>query len=260
MAAISAATASLIAAGVTGATAVATATMSFAQAGEAKAKAAEATKAADKAIAEAKSKLDVNYYDVLGIQKEPYELQREALLSQGAQTIQAAREGEERGVAAAAGRVQLAQNEAQQGIRTQEGQDLMALQKLSAAENSRLRDVGAQINLEEVQGANLANANYNKLAGQSMTQGMQSLVNAGGAFASMLPLYSKQNPQVATTNANPASLNQGIFSNTEMPQPTTLGAPALNQGFFNNTMPSQQFNYANPFGAYYNQQGQQVFS
>jgi hypothetical protein len=186
MAAITAAT---VAAGISAAASVTGTVMSFSQAGEAKAKAADASKAADKAIAEAKSKLDINFYDSLGIQKEPYELQREALLSSGAQAIQAGREGEERGVGAVAGRVQLAQNEAQQGIRTQMGQDLMGLQKLSAAENSRLRDVGAQINMEEAAGAQLARANYTNLAGRAETQAMQGIVNVGQAAASFVPLY-----------------------------------------------------------------------
>jgi hypothetical protein len=43
-------------------------------------------------------------YDALGIQKTPYELEREAMLSAGAQATEAARESE-RGVAATAGRV-----------------------------------------------------------------------------------------------------------------------------------------------------------
>jgi hypothetical protein len=188
--AISALSAGTIAAGVSGLTAAAGATMSFAQAGEAKAKAADATRAADKALAEAKSKLDLNFYDALGIQKEPYELQREALLASGAQAIEAGRESE-RGAAATAGRVQMAQNEAQAGVRTAMGQDLMALEKLSAAEDSRLRDVGAQINLEEVAGAQLASANFQSMAGRATTQGMEGLVGAGKAFATSLPLYMK---------------------------------------------------------------------
>lgn len=188
MAALSA---TAIAAGITAVATVAGTTMSFVQAGEAKAKASEANQAAKKAIEEAKKDLDVNFYDALGIQKEPYELQREALLSQGAEAIQAGREGEERGVGAVVGRTQLAQNEAQAGIRTQMGQDLMALDKLSAAEDSRLRDVEAQISMEEAAGAQLARANYENLAGQAMTQGMQGIVNIGKDFATSLPLYMK---------------------------------------------------------------------
>ena len=179
-----------IAAGVSTAAAVGGAAMSFKQAGDARAKAADATQAADKAISEAKSKLDVNFYDVLGIQKEPYELQREALLAQGAEAVRAGQESE-RGVAATAGRIQMAQNEAQAGIRTQMGQDLMSLEKLSAAEDSRLRDVGAQISMEEAAGAQLARANFENMAGRAETQGMQGLVGAGQSLASSIPLYMK---------------------------------------------------------------------
>jgi VIT1/CCC1 family predicted Fe2+/Mn2+ transporter len=198
MAAISAAliagtavTASTIAAGAATLASVGGAAMSFSQAGQAKAKAADATQAANKAIAEAKSKLDLNFYDTLGIQKEPYELQREALLASGAQAIEAGRESE-RGAAATAGRVQMAQNEAQAGVRTAMGQELTALEKLSAAEDSRLRDVGAQINLQEAEGAQLARANFETLAGQSRTQGMQGLVQGSKSLVSTVPEFMKQ--------------------------------------------------------------------
>jgi hypothetical protein len=198
MAAISAAaiagtaiTASTIAAGAATAASVGGAAMSFSQAGQAKAKAADATQAANKAIAEAKSKLDLNFYDTLAIQKEPYELQREALLASGAQAIEAGRESE-RGAAATAGRVQMAQNEAQAGVRTAMGQELTALERLSAAEDSRLRDVGAQISLQEAEGAQLARANFEELAGQARTQGMKGLVQGAESLVSMVPLYMKQ--------------------------------------------------------------------
>lgn len=187
----SAITASTIAAGVSTAAAVGGAAMSFKQAGDARAKAADATQAADKAIAEAKKNLDVNFYDALAIQKEPYELQREALLSQGAEAVRAAQEGDQRGVGATVGRTLMAQNEAQAGIRTAMGQELSGLAKLSAAEDSRLRDVGAQISMEEAAGAQLARANYENLAGRAETQGMQGLVQAGQSLASSIPLYMK---------------------------------------------------------------------
>jgi hypothetical protein len=230
MAAISAATVTAIAAGVTAATAVTGSIMSFSQAGEAKAKAADATKAGDKALAEAKSKLDLNFYDAIGIQKEPYELQREALLASGAQAIEAGRESE-RGAAATAGRIQMAQNEAQAGVRTAMGQELTALEKLSAAENSRLRDVGTQINLEEVAGANLANANYNTLAGQATTQGVQGLVQGAQSLSEFVPLYMKQ---------------KGIDPKTGLkivPPKTDATAQVNSQ----NVLEASQSDFANPF-------------
>jgi hypothetical protein len=209
--AVSALSAGTIAAGISGLTAAAGAGMSFAQAGQAKGKAADATRAADKAIAEAKSKLDLNFYDTLGIQKEPYELQREALLASGAQALEAGRESE-RGAAATAGRVMMAQNEAQAGVRTAMGQDLMALEKLSAAEDSRLRDVGAQISMEEAAGAQLARANFEELAGRATTQGLQGIVNAGGSMAQSLPLYMKDANAAAKAAADAAAA-QGLNLN-----------------------------------------------
>jgi hypothetical protein len=67
----------------------------------------EAEKAAAEAMAAARKKLEINFYDKLAVQKEPYELAREAALAAGAQAIQAGQESE-RGSAATAGRVQMA--------------------------------------------------------------------------------------------------------------------------------------------------------
>jgi hypothetical protein len=239
-------TASTIAAGAATAASVAGAAMSFSQAGEAKAKAADASRAADKAIAEAKSKLDINFYDAIGLQKEPYELQREALLAQGAEAVRAAQEGDQRGVGATVGRTLLAQNEQQAGIRTQMNQDLLGLQKLSAAENSRLRDVETQINLDEAQGAQLANANYNKLAGQAMTQGMQGLTQGAQSLVSTVPLFMKQKGIDPNTGL---PINQSTTPTASTtPKQTYMDVPALNPGTFSmNTGMVNPYTYANPF-------------
>ena len=171
--------------------AAASTTMSFVQAGNQKKAQRQAESDANKAMQEARQKLEVNYYDKLSIQKEPYELEREALLAQGAQAIQAGAESE-RGVAATAGRVQMAMNEGQGGIRSAMGQELSNLEKLSAQENSRLRDVGTQLDLEEVAGAQLAAANAQELGSQALTQGMQGLTSMGQTIYQDMPLYSKQ--------------------------------------------------------------------
>ena len=71
------------------AAALTSAGMSFAQANKQKTAMRNAEADADKAMKAAREKLNVNFYDVLSIQKEPYELEREALLASGAQAIQA---------------------------------------------------------------------------------------------------------------------------------------------------------------------------
>jgi hypothetical protein len=71
-----------------------TTAMSFVQAGEQKSKQRKAEAEAAKAMAEARKKLEINFTDKMAIKKEPYELQREAMLSAGAQAIQAGVESE----------------------------------------------------------------------------------------------------------------------------------------------------------------------
>jgi hypothetical protein len=181
-------TASTIAAGTAVAATAATTAMSFAQAGKQRKLMRQAEAEADAAMQEARKKLGTNVYDQLAIQKEPYELQREAMLSQGAQAIQAGVESE-RGAAATAGRVQMATNEAQAGIRTAMGQDLQQLEMLSAQEEGRLRDIGVQLDLEEVAGAQLAAANAQELQAQSMQQGFAGVTSLGSQAAKQIPLF-----------------------------------------------------------------------
>jgi hypothetical protein len=184
--------------------------MSFAQAGKQKQAQRNAERDADQAMQEARKKLEINFYDSLAIQKEPYELEREALLSQGAQAIQAGVESE-RGAAATAGRIQMAQQEGQAGVRSAFGQELTALERLSAQEDSRLRDIGAQLDLGEVEGAQLAAANAQELRARSMEQGMQGVTSLGKQAVSYIPLFGGKDavtPDVNLSNMNFNSLQQ----------------------------------------------------
>jgi hypothetical protein len=194
-----------VAAGIGLATTAATTGMSFANAGKQRRLMREAESAADAAMQEARKKLEVNVYDKLAIQKEPYELQREAMLAQGAQALQAGVESE-RGAAATAGRIQMAANEGQAAIRTAMGQDLQQLEMLSAQEEGRLRDIGVQLDLEEVAGSQLAAANAQELGAQATAQGMEGLTSLGSQLASQAPLFEK------TASARQASGIEKILS------------------------------------------------
>ena len=162
--------------------------MSFTQAAKQQQLYRQANAKAEQAMQQARQKLEVNYMDQLSIMKEPYELQRQAMLVQGAQSIEAAKEAD-RGAAATAGRLQAMQNEQQQGIRTAMGQELMGLEKLSADEESRLRDINVQLDLGEVQGAQLAAADAQEARSAAMTQGFQGMTQMAGYAAEMVPLY-----------------------------------------------------------------------
>jgi hypothetical protein len=164
--------------------------MSFAQAGKQRKLQREAQSEANKAMQEARKKLEVNFYDQLAIQKEPYELEREALLTSGAQAIEAGVESE-RGAAATAGRVQLAQQQGQRQIAAAMGQEMLGLEKLSAQEESRLRDMGVQLDLGEVQGAQLAARDAQQAAAAATTGGIQNIQALGQQAIQMAPLYGQ---------------------------------------------------------------------
>lgn len=179
-----------IAAGVGAAASLAGIGMSFGQMGEAQSLQRNAANAAAKSMADAKKALEINYYSKLGIKKEPYELEREALLASGAQAIQAGVESE-RGAAATAGRVQLAMNEGQAGIRTAMGREMTDIEARQLAEQSRLRDVGVQLDLETVAGAQQAMA----VGAQKEAQAQSNIAAGFGQLASqataLVPLFEK---------------------------------------------------------------------
>lgn len=243
--AIATATAATIAAGVALAGTAATTTMSFVQAGKQKKAQRQAEKDADEAMANARKKLETNFYAAQGIKKEPYELEREALLSQGAQAIQAGVESE-RGAAATAGRVQLAQQQGQAGVRTAMGQEMMALENKQLAEESRLRDIGVQLDLGEVEGAQLAAANAERLRAQAMQQGFQGLTSVGQQLIAAAPLFGTSGADASGADASGVSatpLEQPEYmsrANLTMPAPQTIN-PNLQTA---NIMPKNQ--YINP--------------
>jgi len=165
-------------------------TMSFVQAGQQKKKQREAEAKAAEAMAEARKKLEVNYAEELAIQKEPYELEREAMLAQGALAMQAGVESD-RGAETTAGKLQMAQNQAQAGIRSAMGQELQGIQEKIINEESRLRDVGVQLDLGEVEGAQLAARDAEEARAQAMSEGFQGVASTLQQGLAMVPLYQK---------------------------------------------------------------------
>ena len=132
--------------------------------------------------------LEVNVYDQLGVQMKPYELERDALASVGAQSIEAGRESE-RGAAATAGRVFAGYSDAIRDIQTRQGQEMADLEKLSAAEDSRLKDIKTQLALDEAEGAQQASAMYEERAQQAKKNAISGVTSMLGQAAKLAPLY-----------------------------------------------------------------------
>lgn len=173
--------------------------MSFAQAGKQNKLKSQAELDAAEAMSAARKKLDVNFYESLAVKKEPYELAREAALVQGAEALQAGVEGEQRGAGAIAGRVQMAQNQQQGNIRSAMGQELTGFEQATAAEESRLRDMGYGLDLSVAQSSQLAARDAAEAAKQATAQGVQGVASFAAQTAAALPEYSKT-PSARITN------------------------------------------------------------
>ncbi len=184
--AIATGTAMLISAGVGLAATGVTTAMSFGQAKKQRRKQMEAEAAAKEKMKKARQKLEVNFADALSIQKEPYERQREALLSAGSQALEAGVESE-RGGGATAGRILAAQNEGQGKVRDAMNADMQEIEKFQVEEDSRLRDIGVQLDLGEVEGAQKAAAVAEQKANIANQQGAQGVMNFVKQGVAMLP-------------------------------------------------------------------------
>lgn len=166
--------------------------MSFAQAAKQKRLQEQAQAEATKAFDTAKGLLDVNYYDKIALNTEAYRAEREAMLAAGAQQIEAAREDPYgRGLAAVAGRIQMAQTQGQQQITQQQSKDLLDLQEASAKESSRLAGEKADLYKAEAEGAQKAAQDAQAAAAANTQAGIKGIASAIGQGAALVPLYTK---------------------------------------------------------------------
>ena len=185
------ATATAIALGISAASAGA----SFVQAGKQRDAARKASDEAAEAIADAKKELSVNYLEGLSINKEAYELEREALLSSGAQVLQAAREGE-RGA----------------GQRIGMNNELMEIQKAAAKEDSALATKRANLNLSEAKGFEMEAADARAARVAANQAGVNSLLSLGQQAMKIPGLYGNVDPLTIDDAALQKQLQPGVNS------------------------------------------------
>ena len=163
--------------------------MSFAQAGKQRKLQEEAEREAEKAFQEAKNKLDVNYLEGLAIAKEPYELEREALLQTSAAALQAGVEGETRGAAAVAGQALMAQQAGAAGQRAAMSREMQQLQQLAAQEESRLQGARTELDLAEAMGQQQIAADAAEARQAAISSGVEGLAGMGMTFLESAPLF-----------------------------------------------------------------------
>ena len=192
-------------------TAVASAGMSIGQAMNAQKNIAKANREADKFMAEARRKLDVNYLEGLVLPTEAYDLEREAGLVAAAQAMEGARESE-RGAAAGASRVLAASNQAQQASRASLAQDKMELDKLIAEEESRLRDERVKLDLGEVAGAQIARKEQTMIRNKAINNVFSNLNRAAIYGEELFKLYPDDGSDVDLSGLESESTTDGTLT------------------------------------------------
>lgn len=227
--------------------AVGSTAMSFAQAGKQSKLQKEAEASAAEAMAEARKKLEVNFSENLSIQKEPYELEREALLSQGALSLQAGVESD-RGAEATAGRIQMAQNAAQAGVRGSMGQEMMNIEQKIIDEDNALRDSNLALDLGEVSGAQLAARDAQKASVAATNQGFQSLASVGQQAINMSPLFKKAASAKVFDQIKKGASLEGLSTQGLMNNLDALGSK------------NPQFSYLSGIGKMNSQEAQSVMT
>jgi hypothetical protein len=164
---------------------------SFASANKQRKLQKKAEAAAEKSMESARKALGVNYFEELAVQKEKFELQREATLTAQAGMMEGLQDAGARALAGGVGRLGLAGQKAQQETRTAMGKEMSDLQKMTAQEDSRLRDVGVQLDLAEAAGAQEAAAAADETRALQMQRGLESSTAAVQQGLSMVPLYQQ---------------------------------------------------------------------
>lgn len=200
----------------------------------------DAQKAAAEAMEKARKELSRNVMAGLSIAKEPYELEREALLQAGASALAAGVEGDPRGAAATAGRVFQAQQAAQAEQRAAMSKEIQRLDELAAAEEARLQTARTQLELGEAAGQQAMAAEARQAAAAATTGAVQQLVGAGTTLAGQAKLFGSGKSDV------PPSAQFERFIQPDM----DLSLTAAPQTAFTRPIPEVPNLYGSPFSAF----------
>jgi len=217
---------------------------SFLQASKQRKKQEAAERAAAKSMEDAKAKLQTNFYEGISIQKEAYDLEREAGLSGLGQIVQAGKEGEQRGAAVTAGKAALFNQAQQAQTRTAMSKEMQDLEKLVASEDSRLRDARTNIDLGEAAGQQRIAADARAARQAANQAGVSGLMNLGQQAMKIPGLYGAGGDVTQLANSGALVNNNALDSQLMSPTDANFGTPDLQNNLqapfrFNNIFENQ---------------------
>lgn len=165
--------------------------LSFAQAAAEKRKYKEAGEAAARYMDDARKKFETNFAEQLQVPLEGYQMAAEMNTQAVAQALEAIRESGQRSIiGGVAGLQQQAQAGAEQ-LRMSLQQDLYQRDKMIADEESRLRDIQADLDVTEATGAQQAAADAQNRMTSAIQSGIGGIAQAGSTIFEGSDLYKQ---------------------------------------------------------------------
>jgi hypothetical protein len=166
--------------------------MNLTQAAAARDRQQEADREAGKLMAEAKKKLETDFYEGLKIPMDAYENAQEANIQAQQQSIEALQQADSRSLAAGVGKVAMASNENTETIRAQQAQEMFELEKMKAGNKDDMNQQLAQMDVAGAQDQAARAAQADEQVGM-LQAGAVNAVTAGiTSAAESQSLYKKQ--------------------------------------------------------------------
>ena len=198
------------------AVAVGTAAASGAAASKSKKAQREAEGQAKKKLEEAKKEIQRMPMQELSLDLQGFKAEQEASQVAAAQSMQAAQEGGTRGLAAAAGRTQMADIAQQRAARLDKASELQALEMTKAKERQEASDKLTGLSLAEAQGAQEAAAQEEMMAQQYTQQaigsGVEAVKGAANLYSAVQGPFDPTGTKMAA-NKNIDNMSDADFNN-----------------------------------------------
>tara|TARA_R110002153_G_C13292247_1_gene494967 strand:- start:751 stop:1518 length:768 start_codon:yes stop_codon:yes gene_type:complete len=206
---------------------------SFVQAGKQNKLRREAEDQAAESLEAARKILGVNKLEGLSAPLRVYEEARQGVRQTSANVIDAARQGEARGVGSVAQQTLNASQNAERQISATQEQEILRLQELAAREDSRLQSGLANLEMMGVAGAQQAARDAQMSQMKAVSEGFEGLTKLGKTVVDykneLIPLFKRQ-------KTNPTEIAD--FSSFGMDAMSSLNMPALGMS---NVQNFQQF-------------------
>jgi len=197
--------------------------MNLIQAGKARDAQRKADKAAGRLMADAKSKIEKNYYEGLKIPTEAYDQAYEANAQAQRESVEALQQADSRTLAAGVGRVGALSNENTQKIRAQQAQEMFELDKFKRGAEEDMTQQLAQMDVAMAQDQAARAAQADEQVGMLQAGAANAFIGGitSAAQAQELNTMSKEDKLLSKTFKDNEALfkAEGIDRNTFLQNP-----------------------------------------